>query len=132
MRYVNGYPAVQITGQSFEHVKRVTLPNQSMSLQEIVRRFIRKESLPISKDGMYEDRFGDLEKLSRMDIVDQMAKVEELKSQIAAFNVREKARADKAEADRVASLSNSGIQTQSVGTAGVSPKGDGAAAPASP
>lgn len=92
-------------GQSFTGVKRCTVPNQSLTLQEIVKRFIRRESLPISKEGVYEDRFGDLEKLAKADIIEQMAKVEELKSQIKAFQDREKARAAKeAAAKAVASV----------------------------
>lgn len=51
----------------------------------------------MSHEGLYEDRFGDLEKLSRQDIVVQMERVEELKAQIDAFNKREIARAEAAE-----------------------------------
>lgn len=91
------YPSVKVTGRSFVGVKRVTMPNQSLSLREIVQRFIRRESLPVSHEGLYEDRFGDLEKLSRQDIVVQMERVEELKAQIDAFNKREIARAEAAE-----------------------------------
>jgi len=56
------YPPVKVTGQSFKNVKRIVLPSQSMTLREIIKRFIRKESLPIEKDGIYEDRYEDLEK----------------------------------------------------------------------
>lgn len=102
------YPTVKVTGKSFIGVKRVTVPNQSMSLREIVQRFIRREPLPMSKEGLYEERFGDLEKLSKEDIVIQLARAKELKSQIAGFNDRQKAKADavvaKDLADREASL----------------------------
>lgn len=89
------YPPVKVTGQSFVGVKRVTQPNQSMSLREIVRRFIRRESLPIANQGIFEERFGDLEKISKSDIVEQLERAEELKSQIKSFNKREKDKADK-------------------------------------
>lgn len=81
-----------IVGQSYHGVKRQVVPNQSMSLKEIVRRFVRRESLPLSREGLYESRFGDLEKLSKADIVIQMERVKELQEQIAGFNKREKDR----------------------------------------
>lgn len=61
-----------------------------MSLNEIVRRFVKRESLPMSKEGLYEERFGDLEKLAKADLVEQMERVEQLKSQIAAYKKRVK------------------------------------------
>jgi len=92
------YPSVQVARQSFAGVKRCTVPNQSLSLREIVKRFVRRESLPLSVPGVYEERFGDLEKLSKADIFDQMERVKELKAQIADFNKRsmERAQADAA------------------------------------
>lgn len=102
------YPPVQVIGKSFVGVKRQTVPNQSLSLREIVKRFVRRESLPISKDGVYESRFGDLEKLTHADITTKIERIEELKAQIKAFHDREKQRADslakaKAEASAVPS-----------------------------
>lgn len=99
MRTLKLYPEVKVTpGRDWKTVKRCTVPNQSLSLREIVQRFVRRESLPISQVGLYEERFGDLEKLSKADIVERLDKVEELKTQIAAFQLREKERlAKKAE-----------------------------------
>lgn len=99
------YPPVPVVGKSFKGVKRCTVPNQSLSLREIVKRFVRRESLPISKEGLYETRFGDLEKLSHADITEKLERVEELKAQIKAFNDRQTkiaddARAAKEKADR--------------------------------
>lgn len=98
------YPVVKVRGQSFKGVKSCVVPRQSMSLREIVQRFVRRESLPISKEGYYEDRFGDLEKIARMDITEQMERVAKLKEQIAAFNVREKERKAKEAKDAVDKL----------------------------
>jgi len=116
-RNVRLYPSVKVTGQSYVGVKRCTVPNQSLSLREIVKRFVRRESLPISQQGLYEERFGDLEKMSKADIFDQFEKVKELKEQIKGFNDREKARADKAKADALASPAPPPI----VGTVGEQP-----------
>lgn len=99
MKTIQCYLSRPTVGQSFVGQKKLTVPSQNLSLREIIRRFVRREALPQSKDGLYEDRFGDLEKLSRMDIVEKMEKVEELKSQIAAFEAREKARFEKEKAD---------------------------------
>lgn len=71
MRFIL-YPAhsARRKGQDFTGVKKVTVPNQTLSLKDILQRFIRKESLPINHDGEYvEDHpLGDLEKFSRSDI----------------------------------------------------------------
>lgn len=62
------YPPVPVVGQSFAKAKKVVMPNQSMSLREIIRRFMRNESLPVSHEGFYADDMGDLEKMSKEDI----------------------------------------------------------------
>lgn len=92
------YPPCRPTGLSFVGVKRMTVPNQSMSLREIIRRFIRRESLPLSKDGTYEERFEDLEKLSHQDITVRMDRVEDLKVKLDAMakRINAKAAADEA------------------------------------
>lgn len=96
------YSPRPIVGQDFKGVKRVTVPKQSMSLQEIVRRFVRREAVPVSQDGIYETRFGDLEKLATADIYDRLERAEELRDQISAFNKREKDRVEKEAADKKA------------------------------
>jgi len=111
------YPPVRKIGQSFKGVKRCTVPNQSLSLKEIVKRFIRREQLPVAKNGVYEERFGDLEKISKMDIYDQMEVVKDLDSKIKAFIERDKERSDKAKADALASPAPPPI----VGTVGEQP-----------
>lgn len=96
------YPARPRKGQSFKGVKKFVVPNQSMTLQEILRRFIRKESLPVAKDGIYEERFGDLEKLAKKDITEQFEVVEELKEvsrKKKKFDAEEKARIEKEAAE---------------------------------
>lgn len=56
-----------------------------MSLQEIIRRFVKRESLPMSKEGTYEDRYDyDLEKLAKADRTIQDEVVDDLKSQVKA------------------------------------------------
>lgn len=74
---------VKVIGQDFTKVKKVVVPMQSMTLREIIKRFIRKESLPIEKQGMYAENMGDLEKIAKEDIYYKMERVENLKSGIA-------------------------------------------------
>ena len=93
------YPPVRKVGTSFIGVKRQTVPKQSLSLREILRRFVRREPLPVSKEGVYEERFGDLEKMAQMDIFDKFEKVEWLKAQIAMYEKRESDNKLKADAD---------------------------------
>lgn len=76
--------------QSFKNSKVHTIPSQSMSLKEILQRFVRRESLPVAKEGVYSTRFGDLEKLSREDISVQMDRVNEIKENISKADKRMK------------------------------------------
>jgi len=66
--------------QFFSKTKNMVVPNQSMTLREIIKRFTRREALPIQKTGVYESRFGDLEKLSREDITVRMETAETLRT----------------------------------------------------
>lgn len=84
-------------GQSFEGVKSVTVPSQSMSLKDILKRFVRREPVALEKQGVYEERFGDLEKLAHADPVIQQEQVAEWKE---VTKRRVKAYKD-AEADKV-------------------------------
>jgi len=89
------YPKVARKARSFKGIKEVTMPDQSMSLREIIKRFVRKESLPIQQQGFYEDRFGDLEKLAHEDIVIQLQRATEIKDWLAVS----KAKQDKLDAE---------------------------------
>lgn len=80
VRPIRLYPEVVVSKQSFIGTKVCTLPDQSITLKEIIKRFLRKEALPISKEGLYEDRMGDLEKLANEDITVQMERAQELKA----------------------------------------------------
>lgn len=92
------YPPVKVTGQSFKNVKKCVVPNQSMSLREILTRFVRREPLPVLNDGLYEDRFGDIEKMKNEDIVDINARKEKMESEIKDYEKRDKKRKAEIEA----------------------------------
>lgn len=77
------YPKVAVKGQSFVGVKNHVVPNQSMTLKEIIKRFIKHESLPIIKEGTYSDAQDiDLEKFSQEDIVVRHEMVEDHKQKV--------------------------------------------------
>lgn len=72
-------PEKKVRPKKTAPVSRV-IPNQSMTLQEIIKRFVRKESLPIMKEGTYnEDYEYDLEKLVHADITERHDVINHLK-----------------------------------------------------
>lgn len=75
--------------------KKIVVPNQSMSLQEILERFTRNEELPIGRDVEYHDSDDDLEKMSHMDLVDRAEYVDRLKQTQLDFEKQEKRKAQK-------------------------------------
>lgn len=130
MRNIRLYPPVVVKKQSFVGAKVHTLPSQSMSLREIILRFTRRESLPVEKQGVYYDQFGDLEKAQNLDITERMEKAEALKQKIAkgekAMKERQAAQAAaQAAKPPETSSPNSGINAEQRADR---PAGDGAAA----
>lgn len=82
--------------------KKIVVPNQAMSLEEILRRFVRDESLPIGKDSQYyEDGDEDLEKIPHMDLVDQSEYMDGLKETQKIYK-RQEAQREKAARDKIA------------------------------
>lgn len=73
------YPVVARHRRMFDGVKRCTLPNQVMSLAEMLRRYVRREPLPSAKDGVYVEGDYDLEKVVKMDRVEQDEIISDLK-----------------------------------------------------
>lgn len=92
------YRPVKVIGQDLSKEKEITVPNQNMSLKEIIQRFMRRESLPVMQKGMYRDDLGDLEKMQNEDITVQMERADDLRTKIKNAETRMK----KQEADRKA------------------------------
>jgi len=78
------YPKVPIVGLDLSKEKVVVVPNQSMTLRQIIQRFVRHESLPVSKDGIYEERMGDLEKIAHEDITIRHERAQAFKERLDA------------------------------------------------
>lgn len=71
MKYkTNSIPAPS-EGADFTGIKSVVVPDQSLSLKEILERFTRGEPLSIGREPMFHDSEDDLEKLRYLDLVDQ-------------------------------------------------------------
>lgn len=96
------YPDRKVVGQDFSGEEHVVVPNQSMSLKEILRRFIKRESLPVERQGVYAEGFGDLEKMMHEDFTQVEERVEELKKKVSDGKKKssEKAAAEKAAAEK--------------------------------
>lgn len=90
------YPPVPPVLEDYRNVKVVTVPNQSMTLKDIIARFMRKESLPIEKEGIYAENLGDIEKISREDVTVRHERAADLREKINKTRARAK---EKAEAD---------------------------------
>lgn len=76
------YPTRPIVGQSFVGAKKHVIPNQCMTLQEIIRRFIKREPLPAEHEGSYHEGEYDLEKLAKEDMVVRGQVLEDVKADV--------------------------------------------------
>lgn len=81
--------------------KKIVVPNQAMSLQEILERFTRNEQLPIGKDAQYHESEDDLEKVVHMDLVDREEYMEKQKNIQKMFKAQE-AKKKKAADEKIA------------------------------
>lgn len=93
MRYKSIAIPKPVEGQKFTGVK-LTVPDQSMSLQEILTRFTRNEPLPIGNQVNFHESDDDLEKISKMDLVDRQEYIEKLKTTQENFSKQEKKKAE--------------------------------------
>jgi hypothetical protein len=94
------YPVRKHPVKDYSKCVKTVVPNQSMSLKDILKRFVRRESLPIEHKGYYEDRFGDLEKLKYADFTVREERAKELKEQIAKGMKKVKEKEEKEAAEK--------------------------------
>lgn len=76
------YPERARRGTDCSKMKRQVIPNQSMSLKEIIRRFVRREALPVTKEGIFHESDHDLEKVMTMDIVEKHELLSQVKEDV--------------------------------------------------
>lgn len=101
------YPDRKVVGQDFSKEKVIVVPDQSMTLKEILRRFVRRESLPVEHNGIYAEGFGDLEKMVHEDFVEQEERINELRKKVEDGKAKSRKEVDakakaKSEADPAA------------------------------
>lgn len=126
------YPVVKDKYPDYSKTKVIVVPNQSMTLKQIIARFLRKEPLPIEKEGFYAEGFGDVEKMAKQDITTIREHGEQLKAKFKSYEAmkkadeeKKKAEADKLEADRLGGSVLTVPQTQAK-------SGGGTGAPSAP
>lgn len=104
--------------------KKRTVPNQAMSLREMLRRFVRREPLPVEKQGVYIESDYDLEKLPHLDRTEQDEILAEMKGKTekakAKVEKKKKEDADKVIAEEVAKQKAEAAKQQSDPKAGES------------
>lgn len=69
------------------------VPDQSMSLEEILRRFTRGEAVPAGHDVAFDDDSDiDMEKLATADLVDKAEMAQQMRDVQSKFDEQEKSR----------------------------------------
>lgn len=89
----------------------ITVPDQSLSLEEILQRFTRGEPIQAGHDTSYHESEDDLEKVSHMDLVDREEYVDKLKITQANYDKQEKRKA-KAEKERLEKIALEEIKAE--------------------
>lgn len=89
----NAFPKPCLGQKEFGPV--LVVPNQAMSLEEILERFTRGEPVAVGRDISYHESDDDLEKVSKMDLVDRDEYIEKLKQTQKDFDKQEKRKAAK-------------------------------------
>lgn len=80
MRYKSIAFPTPSKGVTYEGVKKSVVPNQALTLQQILERFTRGEAVNVARDGNYHDGEDDLEKMSHLDLVDKEEYIQKLKT----------------------------------------------------
>lgn len=103
-------PRTRYAGVSFKGVQSLTLPNDALTIRQIIKRFIRNQSLPIEKEGAYLDIGEDVEKIRTADFTEREEFLDRHKTKLNRIKkdledkeaASKKAAEEKAEADRQA------------------------------
>lgn len=82
--------------RDWSKIEKKTVPDQSLSLQDILDRFTRKEALPIGKQTSYNDEIEldspfaiDLEKLAQADLLDRREALDSWNEVVDKFKAQE-------------------------------------------
>jgi len=97
MKFISIASPVLGAGQRFSG-KKLVVPNQAISLQEILERFTRGEPVAVGQDVSYHESDDDLEKIQYMDLTERDEFIAQQKETQKSYAKQEKRK--KAEADR--------------------------------
>lgn len=101
------HPKFILRGEDYSNSEVLVVPNQSMSLHEILLRFTRKERLPVSHEHIYGDEIAekgvpigdlDLEKEARQDIFDMHQRAESIRDRIKVAREKQRKKLEEIEA----------------------------------
>lgn len=100
MKFKKSSIPVPSEGTDYSNEVDQVVPDQSMSLDEILTRFTRGEQLPVGMDVQEGDDSDnplnvDLEKLANSDLVDKEEFIDKLKELQSQYNKQEKEKAEK-------------------------------------
>jgi len=96
---------------------KAVVPNMALSLEEIIKRFVRGEKVPVGMgEPMYDDGPEDLEKVRNMDLVDRQEYIDKLKATQARFEKEERGRR-KAAKEKAAAVAAAALAKGSTGGA---------------
>lgn len=84
------FPAPQ-GGEKYDG-KKLTVPDQSMSLKEILHRFVRNETVAVGREGVYVESEDDLEKVAHLDLVEKDEFIARQKEKQKRYDAQEKAK----------------------------------------
>lgn len=91
---------------------KLYVPMQSMSIAEMLRRFVRREALPVEHRAVYADVGYDLEKISKMDPVEQDEVLSEVKERVSKLQGEYDAAIQQQKADAAAARAKKKVVKQ--------------------
>lgn len=110
MRYKTGLPKPS-RGLQIK-TKKLVVPDQSMSLQEILQRFTRNEALPIGHDTTFDEAGDeDISRLKHMDLVDKAEYVNKLHETKKRYEKQEAAK-ERAKREKIAAEERAKIREE--------------------
>lgn len=94
-------------GISYKDVKKLTVPDDSLSLKDILERFVRGEPVSVGMEVNYDpeaenDDAEDIEKLRHMDLVDREEYINKLKAKERLFRKQEEEEKMRLKAEKLA------------------------------
>jgi len=73
------YPAPSAGTRAQNKKGKLTVPDSSMSLKEILNRFVRNEAVPVGRNVTWHESDDDLDKIAHADLTEQAEFVEKQK-----------------------------------------------------